>query len=143
MKKSSIIMAICGITALCTTSCTTTQHSMKDANVHVELNANDFTLSDQVTGEAHVMKILGIDPERILDKKTGSTSSLVEVNIPVIGNLVSDKGANYALYELMQKNPGYDVVVYPQVEKSGMKFGTLYSDYTYKVTARLGKLKKK
>ena len=49
-------------------------------------------------------------------------------------------------FKMMQQNPGYDVVIYPQVEsyRHAPVLGTdIYSKTTYKVTARLGKLKKK
>jgi hypothetical protein len=35
-------------------------------------------------------------------------------NIPDIGDYIQDQTANYALYNLMQNNEGYDVVFYPQ-----------------------------
>ena len=65
--------------------------------------------------------------------------------VPFIG-LPVEAGANYALFKMMQQNPGYDVVIYPQVEsyRHAPVLGTdIYSKTTYKVTARLGKLKKK
>lgn len=56
-----------------------------------------------------------------------------------------NKKANYALFNLMNDNPGYDVILYPQfetiVEKPVMGCGFLKKTTTVKVTARLGKLK--
>lgn len=76
------------------------------------------------------------------DREFANTPSFGTV-IPTIGERVN-RGANYALFNLMQKNPGYDVVIYPQVEahRYAPVLGTdIYSKTTYKVTARLGRLK--
>lgn len=133
------------------TGCTTLNHSMREPNTRVELNKSDFTLSDQVTGEAQSVKIIGIDWARLFTKKTGnieggSSASINLASIPVIGEVVSDKTANYSLYELMTNNPGYDVVFYPQYETKILKpilgIGFLTKITTVKTTARLGKLKK-
>ena len=131
-------------------SCTTLNHSMREPNTRVELNKSDFTLSEQVSAEAKTVKIVGIDWARLFRKKTTGTiesdaSSLINVaSIPVIGNLVTDKTANYALYELMFANPGYDVVFYPQYEikvsKPVLGIGFFTKITTVKTTARLGKL---
>jgi len=58
---------------------------------------------------------------------------------------MSNRTANYSLYELMYQNPGYDVVFYPQYEtvknKPFLGLGFLYNKTTVRTTARLGKLK--
>lgn len=140
MKRVLSIIAICGIVLF--SSCSTSLHSMREPNVRVELTASDFELSEQVTGEAIVTRVFGIDWEHLFNEEEGISSGVVNVIIPIIGGLVIDKGANYALYDLMKKNPGYDVVVYPQIESHSSYFIPFFSETTYKVTARLGKLKK-
>ena len=143
MKKFRLLL-ICGIAMLFMASCKTYTHSMKSPNAFVEYHAEDFDLSPAVTGEATVVRVLCIDWQHLFGtKEIGETSSVGTV-IPYIG-LSIPTGANYALYNLMKKNPGYDVVIYPQVEtyRHAPILGTdLYSKTTYKVTARLGKLKK-
>lgn len=143
MKKFRLVL-VCAIACLFMSSCHTYIHSMKTPNSYVEYHAEDFELSDQVTGEATVTRVLFIDWQHLFGtKEIGKTSSVGTV-IPYIGMSIPG-GANYALYQLMQKNPGYDVVVYPQVEshRHAPVLGTdIYSKTTYKVTARLGKLKK-
>lgn len=137
MKKFRLLL-ICGFAMLFMASCHTYRHSMREPNAYVEYHAEDFDLSDAVTGEATVVRVLGIDWEHTFGPEKIGT-------IPSIGTFVAG-GANYALYNLMQKNSGYDVVIYPQVEayRHAPILGTdLYSKTTYKVTARLGKLKKK
>ena len=143
MKKLSMLL-ICGIALLFMSSCHTYRHSMREPNATVEYHAEDFILSDQVTGEATVYRVLGIDWIHLFGtKEIGNTPAFGTV-VPVVGVRLED-GANYALYQLMKKNPGYDVVVYPQVEtyRHAPVLGTdIWSKTTYKVTARLGKLKK-
>ena len=149
MKKFRLVL-VCAIAALFLSSCHTYRHSMREPNTYVEYHADDFELSDQVVGEATVVRVLGIDWQHLFGtKEIGSTEAnalepSVGTMIPLIGMPVPT-GANYALFNMMQKNPGYDVVVYPQVEshRHAPVLGTdIYSKTTYKVTARLGKLKK-
>jgi hypothetical protein len=132
-------------------SCTTLQKSMREPNARVEFNKADFTLSEQVSAEATSTKIIGIDFSRLFMKSSGTVeggaaaSTLINLaNIPVVGNYLTDQTANYALYELMSKNPGYDVVFYPQYETKVVKpigLGFLMKTTTVKATAKLGKLK--
>ena len=143
MKKLSMLL-ICGIALLFMSSCHTFRHSMREPNATVEYHAEDFILSDQVVGEATVYRVLGIDWIHLFGtKEIGDTPAFGTV-IPVVGVRLDD-GANYALYQMMAKNQGYDVVIYPQVQthRYAPVLGTdIWSKTTYKVTARLGKLKK-
>ena len=150
MKKFRLVL-VCALSVLFMSSCHTYRHNMREPNTYVQYHAEDFELSNQVTGEATIVRIIGVDWQHLFGtKEIGSTEgNMLEPSmgtmIPIIGTPI-DAGANYALYNLMQKNPGYDVVVYPQVEshRYAPVIGTdIYSKTTYKVTARLGKLKKK
>ena len=136
---------MCGIFAIMFASCNTYKHSMREPNVRVNLTAEDVILSNQVVGEATVVRVLGIDWARLFGKsEIGESVKANRVELPIIGNINITSEASYAMYNMMQKNPGYDVVVYPQVEsyRHAPILGTdLYSKTTYKVTARLGKLK--
>jgi hypothetical protein len=150
MKKhiSKLLLILAVITTL--SSCTTINQSMREPNTRVNLNKADFTLSDQVSAEAQSVKILGIDFERLFMKKTGvieEGSSVISLaSIPVVGNYIADKTTNYSLHELMTKNPGYDVVFYPQYETKIVKpvlgLGFILKITTVKSAARLGKLNK-
>jgi hypothetical protein len=151
MKKTMIKMVMFVALIAAFSSCTTLNKTMREPNTRVNLTKSDFSLSDQVTAEAKTVKVLGIDWARIFTKKTGAvegggSSSISLASIPVIGNFVSDKTANYSLYELMNGNPGYDVVFYPQYETKVFKpvlgIGFLTKITTVKTTARLGKLNK-
>lgn len=143
MKKQKLLLVL-GVFALLMTSCTSYRHSMREPNSHVEFVASDFELSDPVTGTATVVRILGIDWEHTFGTvSTGFAGN--EFQLPIIGNIAIGS-ASYALYDLMDKNPGYDVIFYPQVkvERHAPIFGLdLYSTTTYTVTARLGKMRKR
>lgn len=149
MKKLLSILSIVFIASIFFSSCTTLKTTMKEPNVRVELNKNDFNLSQQVSAEASSTKIIGIDWDRLFMKKTGTIeSSSMTINLaslPVIGNMMCDKTANYALYNLMNDNEGYDVIFYPQyatkVEKPILGMGFIMKKTTVRTTAKLGKLK--
>ena len=143
MKKFRLLL-ICAVATLFMTSCHTYRHGMVTPNSYVEYHAEDVDLSEQVTGEATVYRVIGIDWIHLFGTKEIGETASIGTTIPFIG-LSIPGGANYALYNMMKKNPGYDVVVYPQVEsyRHAPVLGTdIWSKTTYKVTARLGKLKK-
>lgn len=134
------------------TGCTAVNKTMREPNVRLELEMNDFTLSEQVTAEATSTKIVGIDWQRLFKQETGYVqgggSLMINLaSIPVLGNYVIDQTANYALYEMMIANPNYDVVLYPQyettVERPLLGMGFILKTTTVKATARLGKLNSK
>jgi len=130
-------------------SCTSVHKTMREPNARVEFVKSDFTFSEQLTASATSTMILTIDWQRIFKQETASidgASMMIDVSmIPVIGNVVVDKTANYALYELMKKNPGWDVVFYPQfetkIDKPVLGIGFIYKTSTVTTTARLAKIK--
>jgi hypothetical protein len=149
MKKQTKMMGLGVLLMLFISSCTSYNKTMREPNVRVELNKNDFSLSEQVKAEATSTRIVGIDFKRIFTQKTGTISSgsnsISLSTIPVIGTFVVDPTSNYALYELMHNNPGYDVVFYPQFETKIVKpilgIGFIVTNTKVVVQARLGKLK--
>ena len=149
----NLIIIFSGLLIVFVTGCTTLSKTMREPNVNVELKKADFIFSEQVSAEANSTKIIGIDFQRLFNKEEGNieksilASSIVDlVKIPVIGDVLYDKTSNYALYELMQNNPGYDVVFYPQyekkIEKPVLGIGFILKKITVKVTGRLAKLNK-
>lgn len=143
MKKSLKLILTFAFAALFMSSCNIYKHNMREANAYLKLNASDFELSGPVTGEATVTRILGIDWAHLFGATEIGVTPAFGTIIPYIGATIPN-GSNYALYDLMKKNPGYDVVIYPQVESyrhAPVLGSDLYSKTTYKVTARLGKLK--
>lgn len=148
MKKIMTILGAVLFASILFSSCSTINKTMREPNVRVDLTKSDFTLSDQVKAEAKSTKIIGIDFARLFMNKTGSVeggaAAVSLASLPVIGNVLSDKTANYALYELMNSNPGYDVIFYPQYETKVVKpilgIGFLTKITTVETKARLGKL---
>ncbi|MFM2225032.1 MAG: hypothetical protein RJA07_1234 [Bacteroidota bacterium] len=126
--------------------CSASNISMREPNSHVEFYKTDFTFSEQLSADATQSKILGFDFSRLFKKTTGTVQGGVSsVSIPVIGALVQNPTASYALYNLMSDHKGYDVIFYPQfetvVEKPFLGL-PLYIKTTVTVTARLAKIKK-
>ncbi|MDI9358659.1 MAG: hypothetical protein QM528_06910, partial [Phycisphaerales bacterium] len=147
------------------TSCASYNRTMRGANTSVGFSRGDFVISRQVSAIASSRTVLGIDFKRSFgsdatregkltgaDQETGGPLFNVGVLfpfigtfiVPIIGNLVHDRTASYALYELLKENPGYDVVIYPQFETKIVRpygLGFLSKITTVRVTARLGRLK--
>lgn len=151
MKKIMTILGAVLFASILFSSCSSVHKTMREPNVRVDLTKSDFTLSDQVKAEAQSTTIIGIDFTRLFTKKTtgsveGGAAVISIASLPVIGNLLNDKTANYALYELMNSNPGYDVIFYPQYETKVVKpilgIGFLTKITTVETKARLGKLNK-
>ncbi len=148
---------IIGIALIATalTSCTAINKSMREPNSRIEFYADDFEFSEIMKASATSTKIIGIDFSRLFTAETGTvandnnavgaaiTTIIAPGNIPVIGNYVGDRTANYALYNLMQDNPGYDVVFYPSYRTTvEAPIGIpLYTITTVEVSARLAKIK--
>jgi len=147
-----------------TSSCSISNLAMKQPNNHIEFYKNDFEYSPQVVGEATSVKVLMIDWQRLFSWKSGEVSGeelgaeslnvslasqflidpvigVVTAAIPVLGEYAKSQVNNLALYDMMKKNPGYDVVLYPQYESKKFVIPFFYSKTSVKATARLGKIK--
>jgi hypothetical protein len=151
MKKQLFNILLIAAVLTVFSNCTSINHTMREPNTRLNLTKSDFTLSDQVSAKAKSVTVLGIDWARFFTKREGSvetdgSSSISFASIPVIGNVISDRTSNYALFELMKENPGYDVVFYPQYETKVLRpvlgIGFLTRITTAKTTSRLGKLNK-
>ena len=145
MKKTKI--AILGLMfAIAFSSCTLNSKMMREPSAIMEWKKDDFSYSGQVTGEATVVKILGIDFARLFKKEVGTSSGgVASASIPIIGPLLEkflgDKSVGYAMYDMMEKNQGYDVVFYPSVDMKKTGIPVLFTTTKVKVTARLAKIK--
>lgn len=162
MKK----LSYCAILLFCVflSSCSISNMAMKQPNNHIEFYKGDFEYSPQVSGGATSVKILMIDWARLFSWKSGDVSgetqpttplnismeaslvtdpviSVLSAVIPVLGENAKGAVSNYALYDMMKKNPGYDVVIYPQYETKKFVIPFFYSKTTVIATARLGKIK--
>lgn len=149
MKRGMFTFMVLFAGLIFITGCTTVNKSMREPNSKVEFTKSDFTFSEQVSATATSTHILNIDWQRLFNQETGtiesSTFPISIAMIPVVGDVLMDKTANHALYELMKANPGYDVVFYPQyltkVEKPVLGIGFIYRNTTVTATARLAKIK--
>lgn len=141
--KTTLLGLICAIGLA---SCTLNTKMMREPNAHMEWKKDDFTYSAQVTGEATSVKIVGIDWARLFKKEVGNTqggvaSSSIPIIGPILDKFLGDKTVSYAMFDMMDKNQGYDVILYPSIDvrKKGIPF--FYTTTKAKVTARLAKLK--
>ena len=143
MKKSRYLLLL-AVSLLAFTSCTSLSRTMREPNVKLELNANDMELSEPVTGTATVVRVFGIDWKRLFNYESATVCAPV-MGLSPMELAAAPVGASQAIYDLLEKNPGYDVVLYPQYKSKSynvLLLGLLYSETETTVTARLGKLKK-
>jgi hypothetical protein len=146
MKSNKLFVALAFILLVAASSCNTVSKTISEPNTRVNLTSSDFTLSEQVNGTAQTVKVFGIDWRRISKNEAANISGQMSLAaVPVIGTFVSDKTTNYALYNMLLENPGYDVVFYPtyttRVRKPVLGIGFIYKKTTVYATGRLGKLK--
>ncbi|MFM7106029.1 MAG: hypothetical protein ACKOW8_10955 [Flavobacteriales bacterium] len=116
MKKLFTLLALVTCLSVLFTSCSTYSKSMTEPTNHIQFTHNDYTFSDQVSGEASQTKLFGIDFARLVSEKYGQTSRIGYSSVPIIGSFISNNVVNYALYNIMLDNPGYDIVLYPQYD---------------------------
>lgn len=98
-------------------SCTSVHKTIKQPPSYVQLDRNDFNLSEQQTAEATSVTILGIDFSRFFLRRTGSAGGAVAISIPIVGQYLADPTTSYAMYELLEMNDEADFIFYPQTEK--------------------------
>lgn len=151
-------------------SCTVSQKQLTSQNYHVEFYKADFEYSQQVVGNATIVKVLGIDWRRLFKKSEGGIDNslkmssfqgvagatsvqaadginpYVSVNyvlksLPIVGSILNNYDDAYAVHDLLTNNTGYDVLIFPQFENRKVGFPLIYTKNTVKVTARLAKIK--
>ena len=143
MKKFRFLL-IAAVALLAFTSCTSYSRLMREPNVRFELNGDDMVLSEPVSGTATVVRVFGIDWKRLL-KFESATASAPVLGISPMEFVSMPDGASQAIYDLLEKNPGWDFIMYPQYKSESYRvlgLGLLYSETETTVTARLGKMKK-
>jgi len=155
MRNNNIkVAALIACAAITTSSCTVMNKTMREPYSRVDFVKSDFNISEQVSGTATTTKVIGIDWHRLFHSNdmgdvngeygnSGLSSSVAKV--PVVGSFVIDKTAGYALYDMMNKTPGYDIVFYPQfdahIKKPVLGIGFFYKKTTVTAKARLAKFK--
>jgi hypothetical protein len=141
MKTRVFLFALVAILGLSFAGCNYTMKSMKSPNNYVEFQKDDFTFSDQVVGEGSQTRILGVDWAHLFKSETAVVVEANIFNIPIIGNLPIGGSQAFAVYDVMSKNPGYDVVFYPQYETKMTGIPLLFQKSHTVVKARLAKIK--
>ena len=139
MKKYSILALL--VVAFSLTSCSSLTRGMREPIVHFELNSDDYVLSEPVSGTATSVYVLGIDWKRLFHTESAY------INTPIVSSPVSSfmglvpSTQTYAIYDMMENNPGYDFVMYPQYKSEVRHFlWFIYAKEKTTVTARLGRL---
>jgi hypothetical protein len=126
-------------------SCTSVHKTIKQPTSYVELERDDFDLSDQKTAEATSVTIIGIDFARMFMRKSASNGAPSAASIPIVGQYLADQTTSYAMYNLLQYNPGSDFIFYPQTEKKIicpiLGICLVNKITTVKVSSRLGTFK--
>jgi hypothetical protein len=145
MKKVLKSIFLVAFVALLLGSCSSTLSTINQPDSPVEFKATDFKFSDRVSIEVTINKgYLGFFGDNEYKNtqgeivKAGSADGLLGM-IPIIGDVASDKDKGFAIYEMLKKYPGYDVILYPSYTIKSE--GVFPCTKTIKMSAKLGKLK--
>lgn len=141
MKTKILLFVSLATIVLIISSCGVVNKSMKNPNNIVEFERGDFEFSEQLVGEGTQTRIFGVDWTHLLGSRNGAEEKPNIFNLPVIGVVPLKTSQSFALYDLMDKNPGYDVIFYPQYETKINGIPFIYQKSHTKVTARLAKIK--
>lgn len=140
MKKLRLLLLISAF-ALLSASCVSTHQSLVSSKPEIQLKPENLEITEPMEAMATTIRVFGIDWERLLGGRTASISrGSVYSTIAVF-----DATDQYALYNLLKQNPGYDMILYPQFttvkRKPFLGLGLIYSVTEVKVSARMAKLK--
>ena len=139
MKIFKLFIVSSAIALFCT-GCMSTRLDITGANPVIQLEPKDLEISEPMEANAVTVKVFGIDWQRLFSTQAAEVrGSVYSSMLPV------SRTENFAVYNLLKKNTGYDVVLYPQftkvVRKPFLGMGAIYQVTEVKVTARMGKLK--
>ena len=129
-------------------ACMNVKKSIREPQNRVIFNSDDYVFSERISGEAREVKVLGVDWSRLFLRQTGTLKEDKEgiwfylSQIPIVGGVFSKKKRpeSYALYDLMRKNAGYDVVFFPQFEHNSINVLGIVKITDVKVSARLARI---
>jgi hypothetical protein len=166
MKQNLLASVL--IVLIFTSSCQINRRSMRESNYQLWLNKSDMIYTEHKMGQATQTKIFGIDWQRLfsgvyeyggignLPLDPGPvTNASINVNQASMGGSLgnqvnsiisnsigvssSSKAEQFAINDLITKNPGYDVILFPQFEVK-KKWFLIGSKTQVEVKARLAKL---
>lgn len=139
MKKISFIVAAVLI-ALLSGSCMSTHSSILSSTPQIQLKPENLDITTHKEASAVTMRILGVDWERLTSKRSASMRGTVYSSFTSF-----DRTDEYAIYNLLKQNEGYDMVLYPKFDKVVRKpvlgIGVICTITEVKVSARMAKLK--
>jgi len=131
------LLFIAALALFLLSGCISANKSMREANTLVNIQKSDFQISDQVTGTAKQIKVIGIDWKRLFHKEKSS------LYIQTIGhNVRLNKVERYALCDMLKRYSGNDVIFYPTFDIRKVNVLGIYQKTEVTAAARLGKLKK-
>ena len=132
-------MRYCIFFVLIFASCSSVRNSTTEGQYRFNFSKDDYTFTQQLVGEAETVRIFGIDFSRLFSSKSAKISRS-SGTAPIVGGFILDRTDLYAAYNLLEKNPGYDIVMHPNFERKRVRFPLVFSVTTVKVKARLGKM---
>lgn len=140
MKKTSFIsILLCALLTVCS-GCMSTRLNITNTVPLIQLEPEDLEITEQKEAKIISTKVFGIDWKRAFKSHSAEMRGSVYSNIMTL-----DKSEDYAVYDLLKNNEGYDMVLYPKFDKVVRKpvlgLGFLYKVTEVKVTARMAKLK--
>jgi hypothetical protein len=139
MKKTLLLI---GCVAILSSQfgCTSVKSGISEPPYRVNFTRDDYVFSPQLLAEAETYKIFGIDFSRLFLSKEATLGAGSSFKVPIVGSFISDRTELYAAYNLLEKNPDYDVVFFPSFESKRTRFLFLFSHTKVKVRARLAKV---
>jgi hypothetical protein len=141
MKKLFLGLTL-SLVMFMTTSCSMKMSGLSDANAQLNLTSGDVTISELKEASATERLILAVDWKRLFKKEIGEVRRKGSgFSLPIIGGSTSfTRSESYALYKLLQENPGYDAVLYPQFSGQAKGFFPFFLKTDVTVKAKLVKV---
>lgn len=138
--KKVLFLLVATVIAMSFGSCVSTHSSIASTMPEIQLKPEHLEVTAPMEATAVTTRIIGVDWERLFSKRTAT------IRGTVYSSIVSfDKTDEYAIFNLLRQNEGYDMVLYPKFERVERKpvlgIGMIYSVTEVKVSARMAKLK--
>lgn len=138
LKYASILF----LGTLFLSSCSLRMNGISNSNAQLNLTTDDVEISEQKEVIVEEKLIFGIDWKRARKKEIGQVRRRNSgIPIPVIGANSFSRAESYALYRLLEDNPGYDAILYPQFSGQAKGFLPIFFKTELTVKAKLVKLK--
>lgn len=141
MKKFKVVLAV-ALTAFIMSSCSYRMNGMSNSNAQLNLTSDDVEISEVKEVSSVEKLVLGVDWKRIGKKEVGQVRRKSSgIPVPVIGANSFSRTEAYALYKLLEENPGYDAILYPQFSGQVKGFLPFFQKTNLTVKAKLVRVK--